>query len=35
MFNPEDVMKDSVGTCYYIAPEVMKNNYNEKCDICN
>ena len=26
-------MKDKLGTCYYIAPEVLKGDYNEKCDI--
>lgn len=26
-------MKAKVGTPYYIAPEVIKGNYDEKCDI--
>lgn len=26
-------LKARFGTCYYIAPEVLKKNYNEKCDI--
>lgn len=26
-------MKDTVGTAYYIAPEVLLSEYNEKCDI--
>ena len=26
-------MHAKVGTCYYIAPEVLKGDYNEKCDI--
>ncbi|OMJ68897.1 hypothetical protein SteCoe_33514 [Stentor coeruleus] len=26
-------MKNKYGTSYYIAPEVLKRNYNEKCDI--
>ncbi|OMJ88179.1 hypothetical protein SteCoe_9912 [Stentor coeruleus] len=26
-------MKNRYGTSYYIAPEVLKRNYNEKCDI--
>jgi len=25
--------KDLIGTLFYIAPEVIKNNYNEKCDL--
>ena len=26
-------MREKIGTAYYIAPEVIRNNYNEKCDI--
>jgi calcium-dependent protein kinase len=26
-------MKDRFGTAYYIAPEVLKKNYDEKCDL--
>ncbi len=26
-------MKEKLGTCYYISPEVLNGNYNEKCDI--
>ena len=25
--------KDEIGTLYYLAPEVLNNHYNEKCDI--
>ncbi len=25
--------KDLIGTLFYLAPEVIKNNYNEKCDL--
>lgn len=25
--------KKLVGTSYYIAPEILKGDYNEKCDI--
>lgn len=32
-FNPDKKLKDNIGTCYYIAPEVLTNSYNEKCDI--
>ncbi len=26
-------MKTKVGTCYYLAPEILKGRYTEKCDI--
>ena len=26
-------MKTKVGTAYYVSPEVLKGNYDEKCDI--
>ena len=29
----ESYLKEKTGTAYYIAPEVIKNNYNEKCDM--
>lgn len=32
-FNSNENMKQKFGTPYYIAPEVLKNDYNEKCDI--
>ena len=34
IFNGEDnEMKGSVGTTFYMAPEVINDKYNEKCDI--
>lgn len=32
-FNPNSSMHQRTGTAYYIAPEVLKKSYNEKCDI--
>lgn len=32
-FNQEKKLKSKQGTPYYIAPEVLKKNYNEKCDL--
>lgn len=32
-FNTNSRMKKTLGTPYYIAPEVLKQEYNEKCDI--
>lgn len=29
----EEQMHDQVGTCYYVAPEVLKKNYNEVSDL--
>jgi calcium-dependent protein kinase len=29
----DDIMKGQVGTLYYMAPEVILGNYNEKCDV--
>lgn len=32
-FNKDERMNQKFGTPYYIAPEVLQNNYDEKCDI--
>ena len=29
----DDIMNGAVGTLYYMAPEVILGNYNEKCDV--
>lgn len=33
VFNTEEKMHQTYGTAYYIAPEVLKGDYNEKCDL--
>ena len=33
IYNPQEQMTIKIGTPAYMAPEVMKLNYNEKCDI--
>lgn len=30
---PEEKLTTKIGTPYYIAPEVIKKNYDQKCDI--
>lgn len=32
-FDPSKKMSQKFGTPYYIAPEVLKKNYDEKCDL--
>ena len=32
-FDKDRNLEEKLGTAYYIAPEVIKKNYNEKCDI--
>eukprot|EP01069_Polyplicarium_translucidae_P011040 Polyplicarium_translucidae@DN3451_c0_g1_i1.p1 len=32
-FDPSKKMKDRLGTAYYIAPEVLRKKYDEKCDV--
>lgn len=33
LFNHKKYMKMRQGTAHYLAPEVIKGNYNEKCDV--
>ena len=33
MISPEKNLKTKVGTAYYVAPEILKGDYTEKCDI--
>jgi len=33
MFDPNTKMQQKYGTPYYIAPEVLNNSYDEKCDL--
>ena len=33
VFNKDKRMHQTYGTAYYIAPEVLNQDYNEKCDL--
>jgi calcium-dependent protein kinase len=33
LITPNQTIKGKIGTAYYMAPEVIKGHYNEKCDI--
>ena len=33
MFSPQKKLKTKVGTAYYVSPEILQGDYNEKCDI--
>ena len=32
-YDPSQKLRQKLGTPYYIAPEVLDKNYNEKCDV--
>jgi calcium-dependent protein kinase len=32
-YNKKAMLKEKIGSSYYIAPEVLNNTYNEKCDL--
>eukprot|EP01041_Mallomonas_annulata_P015615 gene15615-32979_t len=32
-FERDEIMRNPVGTAYYVAPEVLEKNYSNKCDI--
>lgn len=32
-YSPDEILHAKMGTAYYIAPEVLNKNYDEKCDI--
>jgi calcium-dependent protein kinase len=33
LFDPQKSMHQMYGTAYYIAPEILEGNYDEKCDL--
>lgn len=33
VYKPGEIMKEKVGTTYYVAPEVLMGAHTEKCDL--
>lgn len=33
MYKPGEILKEKVGTTYYVAPEILMGSHTEKCDL--